>query len=85
MLAVTSNMQSFFQTWNNYKCNCYPETPATRIEIFIATVLVGIFLLLFVVMTIGWVWTCKVAIKRGKLIKKKGKIMLLRYTCQVKV
>lgn len=80
--AVHSNMQSFFQTWNQYKCNCYAEGPATGTvtTTFIATVLVGILLLLFILTTIGWIWTCKIAIKRGKLLKKKGKIVWLSYT-----
>ena len=77
--VVSSNIQSFYQTWNQYKCNCCPESPATGIRTFalIAMTLVGIFLLLFIVVTIGWIWTCRIAIERGKLIKNKGEIMIL--------
>ena len=79
MYVVSSNIQSFYQTWNQYKCNCCPESPATGIRTFalIAMTLVGIFLLLFIVVTIGWIWTCRIAIERGKLIKNKGEIMIL--------
>lgn len=89
--AVASNIQneSFFQIWNHYKCNCHseqnPNTSGRDLFTSIVIGLEGVLILLVIVMTIGWIWTCKIAIKRGKLIKKNGKIKLLSYTGQVKV
>ena len=95
MLAVPSYAQ-FLRSWTQYKCNCHPKNPGTGIHIIasIAEVLVGIFLTLFIVATIGWIWTCRITIKRGKLIKKKGEaihvakvykyvqIRVLSHTCR---
>ena len=90
-VASESNTQdkSFFQTWNRYKCNCHSErNPNTSGRNLFTSIVVGlesILILLVIVMTIGWIWTCRIAIKRGKLIKMKGEIKLLSYTRQVKV
>ena len=75
IIAVPSNFQSFFQTWNEYKCYCYPQTPTKDTGLWIVIGIQGVLLLFCIVLTVGWTWTCKIAIKRGKLIKKKGESM----------
>ena len=90
-VASESNKQdeSFFQTWNGYKCNCHSEqnlnTSGRNLFTSIVIGLESILILLVIIMTIGWIWTCKIAIKRGKLIKMKGEIKPLSYTRHVKV
>ena len=48
-----------------------------RLEMpFIIAILTwAIFLLLLIVATVGWMWTCKIAIKRGRIIKMKGELI----------
>ena len=75
IIAVPSNSQSFLQTWNEYKCYCYTRIPTKDTGFWIIIGLQGVLLLFCIVLTVGWTWTCEIAIKRGKLIKKKGESM----------
>ncbi len=78
LIAVPSSVQSFFQSWNDYKCNCHPQNPNAKLFTSTIISLVSVSILVIIVLTIGWIWTCKIAIKRGKLIKKKGEISHLQ-------
>jgi isoprenylcysteine carboxyl methyltransferase (ICMT) family protein YpbQ len=85
LIAVPSSVQSFFQSWNDYKCNCHPQSPnISWIDLF-TSIAISLAILLVIVMTIGWIWTCKIAIKRGKLLKKKGKITLTNIRSKYKM